>query len=76
MRNTLRVLRAGHGEHGVSQHTVAQALGIHRDRLHRIERGYTEPTPDERKALAAYFGVRESVVFPRSVKGKASGASV
>jgi transcriptional regulator with XRE-family HTH domain len=78
MRNTLRVQRAAHGEHGVSQEVVAKAISMGRDRLHRIERGYPpEPTAEERAKLAAYFGVREAVLFPRAPKAfkrKTSGA--
>lgn len=75
MRNTLRIRRAEHGENGVSQHAVAQAIGIHRDRLHRIERGYAEPSEEEREKLAAFFGVKVSVLFPGTARRKVTKPS-
>lgn len=75
MRNTLRVRRAEHGERGISQHALALALGIHRDRIHRIEVGYAEPTPEEMQTLADYFGCSIAKLFPGAGRGrKAAGA--
>lgn len=66
--NTLRLHRAGKGKKGVTQFDVSHALDMHRDRYWRIEQGHTEPTPDERAAFAAYFGVKVSVLFPWTVR--------
>lgn len=64
MKNRLRLHRALKGDNGVTQYDVSQALGLHRDRYWRIEKGYTDPTDDERAALAEYFGVGQSALFP------------
>lgn len=59
--NTLRIRRA---EKAVNQFDVAAVLGISRDRYWRIEKGYAQPTDDEKSALADYFGVPYAVIFP------------
>jgi transcriptional regulator with XRE-family HTH domain len=62
MHNKLRVRRA---ELELSQHAVAvQIEGFSRDRLHRIERGYTEPTADEIQALAKALKTTPAELFP------------
>lgn len=65
--NRLRVLRA---ELKLSQLDAALLLSrktktkITNNRWWFIENGYKEPTPEERAALAAFFGVTEAEVFP------------
>ena len=60
--NRLKVLRA---EHRLSQMDTADRASIPYNRFWRIENGYTDPTDEERQALAAVFGVAVSRVFPR-----------
>jgi len=62
MKNTLRIRRAERD--GLSQRDLAQRAGISTDRYWRIEKGYVDPTDQERAALAAVLDVDESVVFP------------
>jgi transcriptional regulator with XRE-family HTH domain len=61
MTNKLRVRRA---ELDVTQHDVAQRIGIHRDRFWRIENGYTDPTSDEIAALARVLDTTPAELFP------------
>jgi transcriptional regulator with XRE-family HTH domain len=62
MHNKLRVRRA---ELELSQHAVAQKIeGLSRDRLHRIERGYADPTADEIAALAKALDATAAELFP------------
>lgn len=61
MENTLRVRRA---EREVSQRDLALKAGLHPDRYWRIEKGYTEPTPEECEAIAAALEVAAEVAFP------------
>lgn len=62
MENTLRVRRAE--REGISQMDVAKATRIQFNRYWRIEKGYAEPRPKERAALAKFFRTSESVLFP------------
>lgn len=66
--NRLPILRAERGR--VPQFDVADACGISRNRYWRIENGYTEPTDEEKAALAVYFNVSAARVFAR-VRGVA-----
>jgi transcriptional regulator with XRE-family HTH domain len=62
MHNKLRVRRA---ELDLSQHALAvQIEGLSRDRIHRIEREYVEPTADEIKALAKALKTTPAELFP------------
>lgn len=62
MHNKLRVRRA---ELELSQHAVAIRIeGLSRDRLHRIERGYADPTTDEIVALAKALDTTPAELFP------------
>jgi transcriptional regulator with XRE-family HTH domain len=61
----LRVLRA---ERGLSQMETAAKAGLAVNRYWRIENGYSEPTDDERKALAKKaFELNVADVFPEAV---------
>lgn len=62
--NRLRVLRA---ERRVSQLDVSLAIHINQNRYWRIENGYTVPTSSERAALAKYFRVNNSDIFPNEI---------
>lgn len=62
--NRLRVLRA---ERLLSQMDTAARAGISHNRYWRIENGYTEPTPDERRELARVLGSTIAAAFPRQV---------
>lgn len=73
LRNTLRLHRAQKGEKGVTQFDVCHALYMHRDRYWRIENGHTAPTDEEKAAFAAYFGVKESALFPRTRRAVKDG---
>jgi DNA-binding XRE family transcriptional regulator len=42
---------------------AAAGLGMSLNRWWRIENGYTEPTPDEKQSIAAYFGKKVRDVF-------------
>lgn len=62
MHNKLRVRRA---ELELSQHAVAiQIEGLSRDRLHRIEKGYAEPTSEEIASLASVLDAKPHELFP------------
>lgn len=61
MTNKLRVRRA---VLDVTQHDVAQRIGIHRDRFWRIENGYTDPTTEEIDALARALDATPAELFP------------
>jgi len=61
MRNTLFVRRA---ERRVSQMKLARETGIPFYRYWKLENEYVEPRPSDREALAAYFGVPDTVLFP------------
>lgn len=61
MVNTLRVRRA---EREISQRDLAAKAGLHPDRYWRIEKGYTDPTPQECEAIAVALGAAVDVVFP------------
>lgn len=61
MLNTLHVRRA---ERRWSQRTLAMKAGIGFDRYFRIEKGYTEPTPDECTAIADALQIGVDVAFP------------
>lgn len=64
MANELRVWRA---RRRVSQLDVAKVTGIKQYRLSLIENEVgTEVKPEERSALAAFFGVSEAELFPPS----------
>lgn len=62
--NRLRVLRA---EREVPQIEIAARIGVGLDRYWRIEKGYYEPTPEERAKLARVFGVPASDIWPEQV---------
>jgi transcriptional regulator with XRE-family HTH domain len=61
MRNTIYMRRH---ERRISQMALAKATGIPFYRMWKLENEYVEPRPSDREALAAYFGVAESVIFP------------
>jgi len=61
MRNRIRVWRA---ERGLNQIQLARRIGVHHNRIHRIEREYVEPTERERQALAAALETTEQELFP------------
>ena len=62
MHNKLRVRRA---ELELSQHAVAVKIeGLSRDRLHRIEKGYADPTAEEIEALARALDTTPAELFP------------
>ena len=52
----IRQLRAQVGLRGLTQYDLASRLCMSRDRLIRIERGYTVPTRAEAKAIAKALG--------------------
>lgn len=60
--NRLRVLRA---DRRISQMDLALEVGMGRDRLWRIENGYTEPTEDEMVAIANALGAQVDEAFPQ-----------
>lgn len=62
--NRLRVLRA---ERAVPQIEVASLIGVGLDRYWRIEKGYYEPTDEERQKLCKLFGVPASDIWPVQV---------
>lgn len=57
----LRVLRA---ERAWNQYDTARRAKLSFNRYWRIEKGYTDPTPEERARLARAFGVSVDEVFP------------
>lgn len=59
--NELRVLRA---RKRINQYDTALKAKISPNRYWRIENGYTQPTPDEREALARLFRVPVTDAFP------------
>lgn len=61
MRNTLYLRRA---ERRISQMALARAVGIPFYRYWKLENEYVEPRDADRDALAAYFGVPATVIFP------------
>jgi len=61
MKNTLFLRRA---ELRISQMALARATGIPFYRYWKLENGYIDPRPTDRDALAGYFGVPDSVIFP------------
>jgi transcriptional regulator with XRE-family HTH domain len=63
--NRLRVLRA---KRRVSQLRLALDTGIHPTRLWRLENGLRVPTSADRAALAAYFSVAETEIWPEGTK--------
>jgi transcriptional regulator with XRE-family HTH domain len=48
----------------INQFHVAKAVGMGRDRYVRIELGYTDPTPDEQKAIAKALKAKRDELFP------------
>lgn len=60
-KNRIRVVRA---EQRVSQREVAALAGLEVTRLWRIENGYAEPTPAERRVLAKALGVTQRELWP------------
>lgn len=60
----LRVLRA---ERGLSQMDTAAKAKLGLNRYWRIENGYSDPSPDERDAIAAAFEVTTGEAFPEAV---------
>ncbi len=62
MKNTLRIRRAERD--AISQRDLAQLAGISPDRYWRIEKGYADPTEDERAALALALDCGCDVLFP------------
>lgn len=46
------------------QHTVAAAVGLHLSALSQMIRGQRVPTDEQKVALATYFDVPLSVLFP------------
>ncbi len=51
---------------------VAEQAGLNVNRYWRIENGYVQPTPSERRALSRLFRVIESEIFPGLEKTEAS----
>lgn len=60
MQNSLRIRRA---ELRVSQRRLAKLAGIEVTRLWKLENDYSDPTPDERRAIAESLGVPERRVW-------------
>jgi transcriptional regulator with XRE-family HTH domain len=60
--NRLRALRA---EYRLSQLALARDVGLTHTRIWYLENGYSEPTADERRRLAAFFGCRIREIFPK-----------
>lgn len=53
------------GEHPATQRQVADAIHVGLDRYFQLENSNVIPTPRERKALAAFFGVpQRDLVLP------------
>lgn len=75
MHNKLRVRRA---ELDLSQHELARRLakfdGLSRDRIHRIEREYAEPTEEEIAALARALDTTPDALFPGLAEQQNAGA--
>lgn len=67
--NQLRAIRRARE---VSQMDAAAHLRCGLNRYWKIERGYTEPTDAERKALARLFRVTEAEIFPNPPEAVAS----
>lgn len=63
MLNSLYLHRA---RFRISQMALARQCGIPFYRFWKIENGYHEPNARDRAALAAYFGVPESDIFPET----------
>ena len=61
MRNTLYIRRH---ERRISQMALARQCGIPFYRYWKLENEYVEPRASDRQALAAYFGVPDTVIFP------------
>ncbi len=67
MKNTLTVRRAERSTaqgHKVTQFDVASAVGMSQSQYSLVEKGRVDPTPEQRAALAQFFRVAESVLFP------------
>ena len=60
----LRGLRA---ERGFSQMELARRIGVSQSTYCQIEKGFREPTDDERAALARLLRANESDLFPAQV---------
>jgi transcriptional regulator with XRE-family HTH domain len=50
-------------QRGLSQRETSQLAHIHENRLSSIIRGWIEPSPEERKKLAAVLRQSEDVLF-------------
>ncbi len=77
MKNTLTVRRAERSAaqgRKVTQFDVALAVGMSPSQYSLVERGLVDPTPEQRAALAQFFGVPESVVFPEAESSSAAAA--
>jgi transcriptional regulator with XRE-family HTH domain len=61
-RKSLRVLRADYGPRGVTQTQFARLVKVSRLRYWAIENGESEPTEDEKGAIAGAFGVAVSAI--------------
>lgn len=48
---------------GKSQDEVAHSAGISQAKLSRIERGYAQPTPEEKRLIAEILGRTPEEVF-------------
>jgi transcriptional regulator with XRE-family HTH domain len=63
-KNRLRVIRA---DKRLTQLDTATRAGVPMTRYWKIENGYLDPTPEERKAIAKVLRVTESDAFPAAV---------
>ena len=61
--NRLRVFRA---DKRVSQMVLATKTGVAVHNIWKIENGYRDATPEERRAFAAFFKVSIDEIFPTS----------
>lgn len=57
-------IRAHRETKAVTQWDVAKVVDIHLNRYGRMEKGVIQPSYDEAKRLAAFFGVEPDALFP------------
>lgn len=60
-------------ETGIKKRFIAARAGMAQDRLSRIIHRYSEPSDDEKKALARVLNVPISEIFPTESSSKKGG---
>ena len=68
----VKLLRLDRGD---SAFAVARSIDCSAGRYSYLERGLVSPTPEEREALAKYFGVSPGTLFRSAIRRAARDAS-